>query len=127
MSSNIWNLKHPLRTGFIKLAPWGKEKYGTVVRQGRNDRTVTVRVSSYHYNYKVGFWMCKGRNFHCHDAENYCRTGDKVVIQQCRKLSSIKHYMVRNIVLAAGRQNLLTQDMSRYEKDAMDYNRILRS
>jgi ribosomal protein S17 len=84
MSSNIWNLKHPLRTGFIKIAPNGKEKYGTVVRQGRMDKTVTVRVNSYHWNYKVGFWVTKSRNFHSHDGENYCRTGDKVIIQNCR-------------------------------------------
>ena len=25
MSANIWNLTHPLRAGFIKLAPNGKE------------------------------------------------------------------------------------------------------
>ena len=80
MSSNIWNLKHPLRTGFIKLAP-GKEKYGTVVKQGINDKTVTVKVNSYHWNYKVGFWLTKAKFLHCHDEENYVRTGDKVVIQ----------------------------------------------
>ena len=32
MSANIWNLAHPLRTGFVKLAPNGKEKFGTVIR-----------------------------------------------------------------------------------------------
>jgi small subunit ribosomal protein S17 len=127
MSSNIWNLSHPLRTGFIKLAPYGKELYGTVVKQGLNDKTVSVRISSYHWNYKVGFWVTKSKNLHCHDEENYCRTGDKVVIQSCRKMSPTKHYFVRNIVLAAGRQNLYTKDMSKYEKEAMDYNRRLRA
>jgi len=34
---------------------------------------------------------------------------------------------VRNIVLAAGRQNLYTKDMTKYEKDAMDHNRRLRA
>jgi len=116
MSSNIWNLKHPLRTGFIKLAPNGKELYGAVVRQGRMDKTVTVRVSSYHWNYKVGFWMSNSKNFHVHDQENYARTGDKVIIQACRHHSKSKNFFVRNIVLAAGRQNLYTKDMSGYEK-----------
>ena len=91
------------------------------------DKTVTVRVNSYHWNYKVGFWVTYSKNFHCQDTENYCRTGDKVIIKSCRKLAPSKHYFVRNIVLAAGRQNLHTKDMSRYEKDAMDYNRVLRS
>ena len=87
MSSNIWNLTHPLRTGFIKVAPHGKEFYGTVVRQGRMDKTVTVRVNNYHFNYKIGFWVTKSKNFHCHDGENYTRVGDKVIIQSCRKMS----------------------------------------
>jgi len=43
MSSNIYNLSHPLRTGFIRLAPSGKELFGTVVKQGLNANTVTVR------------------------------------------------------------------------------------
>ncbi len=66
-------------------------------------KTVTVRIHSYHWNYKIGFWMTKGKNFHCHDEEEYCRTGDKVIISQCRKLSKMKNYYVRSIVLAAGR------------------------
>ena len=127
MSSNIFNLTHPLRTGFIKLAPNGRELFGTVIRQGRMDKTVTVRVHSYRWNYKVGFWMTRGKNFHCHDEENYCRTGDKVIIKSCRKLSTLKHFYVRNIVLAAGRQYFNTSEMSGYEKDALDYNRRLRA
>ena len=127
MSANIWNLTHPLRAGFIKLAPNGKELYGTVIRQGRMNKTVTVRVSSYHWNYKVGFWVTRNKNFHCHDEENYCRTGDKVIIQSCRKLAKSKHFFVRNIVLAAGRQNFYTKDMTKYERDAIAYNEQLRS
>lgn len=42
MSSNIHNIGHSLRTGFVPLAPAGKELFGTVVRQGRNPKTVTV-------------------------------------------------------------------------------------
>ena len=126
MSSNIWNLTHPLRTGFIKLAPNGREFYGTVIRQGRMSNTVTVRINSYHWNYKVGFWMSRNKNFHCHDEENYCRTGDKVIIKACRKMSAIKHFYVRNIVLATGRQNMNLKDMSQYELDALEYNKNLR-
>ena len=50
--------------------------------------------------------MGRGRHFHSHDEEEFCRTGDKVVISQCRKISSIKHYYVRNIVRPTVRQNL---------------------
>ena len=43
MSANIYNLSHQLRTGFIRLAPSGKELFGTVIKQGLNANTVTVR------------------------------------------------------------------------------------
>ena len=102
MSSNIWNLKHPLRTGFVKLVA-GKEKFGSVVKQGYMDKTVSVRVNSYHYNYKIGIWFTKSKLFHCHDEENYCKIGDKVVITHGGNFSKIKHYYVRNIILPAGR------------------------
>ena len=46
MSSNIWNLSHPLRTGFIPLMNSGQELFGTVVKHGRMKKTCTVR-----YNY----------------------------------------------------------------------------
>lgn len=43
MSSSIWNLTHPLRTGHIPLKP-GAEMFGTVIRHGRMKKTVTVRL-----------------------------------------------------------------------------------
>ena len=42
MSYNIWNLAHPQRTGYIRLAGSGKEIFGTVIRAGKMDKTVTV-------------------------------------------------------------------------------------
>ena len=126
MSGNIYNLTHPLRSGRVRLAPT-REMFGTVIRQGRMDKTVTVRVSSYTWNHKVGFWITRANHFHCHDGENYCRTGDKVVIQACRKLSKSKYFFVHRIILAAGRQNFYTKDMSQYELDAIKYNEELRA
>ena len=43
MSSNIWNLKHPLRAGHIQLAPGGKELFGTVIRDRRMKKACTVK------------------------------------------------------------------------------------
>ena len=41
MSTSIWNLAHPLRTGFVNLK-LGTEFYGTVIRHSRMKKTVTV-------------------------------------------------------------------------------------
>ena len=43
MSTSIWNLTHPLRTGYIPLK-LGAEFYGTVIRHGRMKKTVTVSI-----------------------------------------------------------------------------------
>jgi hypothetical protein len=84
-------------------------------------------VTRYRFNTKFGKWMSRGNWFHCHDEEDYCRTGDKVVIKQCRKLTTIKHYYVRNIVLPVGRHNIYEKDLSQYEKDAIKHNEELRA
>lgn len=62
-----------------------------------------------------------------HDDEEYCRSGDKVVIKTCKKLSNSKYYFVRNVVLPVGRHNLYEKDMSKDEKEAMKYNEELRN
>ena len=45
MSTSIYNLTHPQRSGFIRLAPSGHELFGTVIRQGKMDKTVTVSMT----------------------------------------------------------------------------------
>ena len=47
MASSIYNLRHPLRTGNIRLAPSGKEVFGTVIRDGKMNKTVTVSSITY--------------------------------------------------------------------------------
>jgi hypothetical protein len=44
MSSSIWNLTHPLRSGHIPLRQGGCEAFGTVIRHGRMKKTVTVSI-----------------------------------------------------------------------------------
>ena len=75
----------------------------------------------------TGLWIQSSKNFHAHDPEEFCKTGDKVVLRACRKLSPIKHYYVRNIVLPIGRQNVTGVPDTQYERDALEYNEKLRS
>ena len=85
-----------------------------------------VRVSRYGFNDTIGYWIHKGKNFTVHDEESYCQVGDKVVIRQCRKLSPMKHYYVRNIVLPIGRVNVTGKPGSKDEVNALKYNKKLR-
>ena len=75
----------------------------------------------------TGIWIQSSNNFHAHDPESFCKTGDKVVLRACRKLSPSKHYYVRNIVLPIGRQNVTGVPDTQDERDALEYNDQLRS
>ena len=70
----------------------------------------------------------RNNKFHCHDEDEYCRTGDKVVIRFCKKISPIKYYYVRNVVLPIGRNQSYDQsDISQYEQEQIKYNEELRN
>lgn len=45
--SSIWNFLSPLRTGHHYLAKSGNEMFGTVVKHGVNNKTVTVGEALY--------------------------------------------------------------------------------
>ena len=72
-------------------------------------------------------WQQRSRNFLVHDEENFCKSGDKVVIRATRKLTKHKRYYVRDIVKPVGRQNITGEPQTQYEKDALDYNTKLRN
>ncbi len=101
--SSLWNILAPIRSGIIKINGSGQELFGTVVRHGINDKTVTVRVSAQHWNFKYKKYMYSHKNKQVHDEYNYCVTGDKVIIRQMEKISKTKAYFVKNIVRPFGR------------------------
>jgi len=98
--SSIWSLLNPLRTGFVKLAPSGKEIYGTVIKHGKVPKTISVRADYQYWNNKYMKYFHSSSTYLVHDEENYCVSGDKVVIKVCRPITNRKHYFVRNIVKA---------------------------
>eukprot|EP01017_Pseudomicrothorax_dubius_P028321 TRINITY_DN3360_c0_g1_i1.p1 TRINITY_DN3360_c0_g1~~TRINITY_DN3360_c0_g1_i1.p1 ORF type:complete len:182 (+),score=43.47 TRINITY_DN3360_c0_g1_i1:35-580(+) len=103
--SFIWNLLDPTRKKIAPLAKSGREFLGTVISHGLTDKTVKVRVSFQHWNFKFARYLSRNSNFLVHDSENFCRTGDKVVIRLAiKKISKRKAYYVRNVFKAYPRQ-----------------------
>lgn len=101
--SSLWNLLAPACSGVVKLAGSGNELFGTVIKHGLINKTVTVRVSSQRWNSKYKLYLHSHKNKLVHDDTNYCVTGDKVIIKSCVRLSKQKAYYVKNIIKAFSR------------------------
>ncbi len=125
--SSIWNYKDPLKCGFIKLAPGGREKYGTVIKSGFMKKTVTVMVDQLNFDTKYKKYVRSSSKFQVHDEEEICKTGDKVVIKVCQPISKLKHYYIRNIVWMLPRHNFTIDKFLKFEKRALLYNNNLRN
>jgi ribosomal protein S17 len=64
---NLWNTISLAQTGKVKLLDSGRELFGTVIKHGINDKTVTVRVSSRHYNHKYKKALYSNKSKQVHD------------------------------------------------------------
>ncbi|CAI2384593.1 unnamed protein product [Moneuplotes crassus] len=133
MSLVPYGLSHPLRSGIINLSRKGNEKFGTVVKAGVNAKTVTVEVTNYSYPTSPKSHMTKHRRWkrtrsriHCHDEYEECSIGDKVIIRGCIKISPIKSFYVKQIVLPIGRNAYYAGRFSKDEVDAVGFNEDLR-
>ena len=107
--ASIWNYLSTLRTGHNYLARSGNEMFGTVIKHGVNQKTVTVRTSFHHWNAKYLRYFNKHSNVQVHDEVEACVTGDKVIIKLCNQLSKTKSYYVKRIVKPFGRDDYYTE------------------
>ena len=123
---SVWNLKDPIKTGYQKLARGGREKFGTVVRAGLNNKTVSVLIENWFWNRHYGKFRRSTSLIHTHDEDNYCVVGDKVIIRSCTKRSPTKAYYVSKVVLPMGRNNCYFKRVSKDEIAAIKSNIKLR-
>lgn len=62
------------------------------------DKTVTVLVERKVKHPLYGKFVRRSTKVHAHDANNECRTGDLVIVEQCRPLSKTKSWRLVEIV-----------------------------
>jgi len=69
-----------------------------VVISDKMDKSITVQVERkvMHPLYKK--FIRRSTRFHAHDESNDCRTGDTVVIQQCKPVSKTKNWRLVEVV-----------------------------
>ncbi|MEA2094644.1 MAG: 30S ribosomal protein S17 [Pseudomonadota bacterium] len=61
------------------------------------DKTVTVLIERKVKHPVYGKYIRRSTRLHVHDAENACREGDKVTIEECRPLSKSKTWRLVDI------------------------------
>lgn len=71
--------------------------FSGVVTAIKNDKTITVTVSTKRndpiYAKRVGY----AKKFYAHDENNECRVGDTVTIMACRPISKLKRFRLVSI------------------------------
>ncbi|MDD3129884.1 MAG: 30S ribosomal protein S17 [Candidatus Izemoplasmatales bacterium] len=70
---------------------------GTVVSD-KNDKTITVLVTTYKKHPLYGKRVISSKKFRTHDEKNEAKTGDIVKITECRPLSATKRFRLIEIV-----------------------------
>lgn len=77
-----------------------KERVGLVVSD-KMDKTVVVAVENRSPHPKYGKIVVRTHRFKAHDADNRCRVGDRVRIQETRPLSRTKRWIVADVLSTA--------------------------
>ena len=64
----------------------------------KSDKTVVVETQRVlqHPVYKK--YLRRRRKFHAHDENNQCRIGDRVLIEESRPMSRLKHWRVQKVL-----------------------------
>jgi len=62
------------------------------------DKTVTVLVERRVKHPLYGKFISRSSKLHAHDADNSCRTGDTVMVEQCRPISKNKSWRLVKII-----------------------------
>lgn len=70
-----------------------KKLQGTAVKDAVN-KTVVVLVESYKKHPKYKKYIRRSKKYKAHDEENITKSGEKVVIEECRPMSRHKSFKV---------------------------------
>ncbi|GAB4358641.1 MAG: 30S ribosomal protein S17 [Immundisolibacter sp.] len=66
------------------------------------DKSISVLVETREQHPIYKKYVRRSRKFHAHDADNACRIGDLVRIEECRPLSKTKTWRLVEVIERAG-------------------------
>ena len=68
------------------------------VKSAKMDKTITVVVERKFKHPLYKKYIRRSTRLHAHDADNQCKTGDLVVIEECRPVSKLKSWRLVKVV-----------------------------
>ena len=68
------------------------------VASAKMDKTITVVVERQFKHPLYKKYIRRSTRLHAHDADNQCKTGDLVVIEECRPVSKLKSWRLVKVV-----------------------------
>ena len=68
------------------------------VESAKMDKTITVVVERKFKHPLYKKFIRRSTRLHAHDADNQCKTGDLVVIEECRPVSKLKSWRLVKVV-----------------------------
>ena len=68
------------------------------VESAKMDKTITVVVERQFKHPLYKKYIRRSTRLHAHDADNQCKTGDLVVIEECRPVSKLKSWRLVKVV-----------------------------
>ena len=71
------------------------------VQSAKMDKTITVLVERKFQHPLYKKYIRRSTRLHAHDAENECREGDLVVIEECRPVSKLKSWRLVRVLARA--------------------------
>ena len=72
------------------------------VSSDKMDKTITVVIERLVRHPLYGKYMRRSTKLHAHDESNECRTGDLVMIEQCRPLAKTKAWRLVKVLERVG-------------------------
>ncbi len=72
------------------------------VSSDKMDKTITVVIERLVRHPVYGKYMRRSTKLHAHDESNECRTGDLVMVEQCRPLAKTKAWRLVKVLERAG-------------------------
>jgi len=69
-----------------------------LVASDKMEKTVVVEVTRRMKHPMYHKYIQRRKRYHAHDEANDCRTGDRVMIEECRPLSAKKRWRIKQVL-----------------------------